>query len=183
MRSFLVDCSPLPSLSINPYLLLYPQTSNMDPIFIQVDVHFHGIFATYPISYTRGINQRLLDIDFTGMDKNGCYEFIERFTGEKYEKLYYCNIQEWLEEHKEEFVDNIVEEVIDGVGLIKEIETCHLDEDEDDHGAEDVDVDDDEDGHSNLEFFKKDNGPDVDMGEKETLVDPLEEAKDDNENV
>ncbi|CAH1442835.1 unnamed protein product [Lactuca virosa] len=98
---------------------------------------------------------------------------------------------EWLDEHKEEVVDNIVEEVIDGAGLIKEIETGHLDEDEhedededeDDHGAEDMDADEDEDDHSSPHFFKKDNGPDVDMGENAGLVDPLEEAMDDNEDV
>ncbi|CAH1448788.1 unnamed protein product [Lactuca virosa] len=172
----------------------------MDSVFIQVDVYFQGIFTKYPIRYTGGITQRFLDIDFAGMDTNECYEFIEQFTGEKCEKLYYCkldihfpkdhfgnsNMQEWLEEHKEEVVDNIVEEVIDGAGLIKEIETDHLDEyedenededeDEDDHGAEDVDVDEDEDNHSNPHFFKRDNGPDVDMGENAALGDPLEEA-------
>ncbi|XP_023768936.1 uncharacterized protein LOC111917486 [Lactuca sativa] len=159
-----------------------------------------------------GITQRLSDIDFAGLDKNGCYEFIERFTREKCEKLYYCqpdidfpkgltlisnemdyadfiaiayecgvilpmyvdhfgnsNMQEWLDEHKEEVVDNIVEQVIDGARLIKDIEIGHLDEDEDedegededededenDHGAEDVDVDEDEDDHSNPHFFQK----------------------------
>ncbi|CAH1450564.1 unnamed protein product [Lactuca virosa] len=104
-------------------------------------------------------------------------------------------MHEWLEEHKEEIVDNIVEEVINGAGQIKEIETGHLDEDEDenededddkdedDHRAEDVDADEDEDDHTNPHFFKKDNGPDVDMGENAALGDPLEEAMDDDEDV
>ncbi|CAH1432682.1 unnamed protein product [Lactuca virosa] len=103
-------------------------------------------------------------------------------------------MQEWLEEHKEEVVDNIVEEVLDGAGLVKEIKTCHLDdedenededddEDEDDHGVEDVDADEDEDSHSSPHFFKKDNGPDVEMGENAALGGPLEEAMDDDEDV
>nr|KAJ0224026.1 hypothetical protein LSAT_V11C200086230 [Lactuca sativa] len=98
----------------------------------------------------------LSDIDFASIDKNGCYEFIERFTGKKYEKLYYCqpnihfpkdhfgnnNMQEWLEEHREEVIDNIMEEVIDDAGLIKEIEIGHLNEDEDEDENEDEDEDD-----------------------------------------
>ncbi|CAH1440428.1 unnamed protein product [Lactuca virosa] len=94
-------------------------------------------------------------------------------------------MQEWLDEHKEEVVDNILEEVIDGAGPIKEIETGHLDEDhdEDDHGVEDVDADKDKDDLSSPHFFKKDNGPDVDMGENVGLGEPLEDAMDDNEDV
>ncbi|CAI9301492.1 unnamed protein product [Lactuca saligna] len=200
----------------------------MDLIFIQVDVHFQGIFAKYPIRYAGGITQRLSDIDFAGMDKNRCYEFIERFTREKFEKLYYCqpyidfpkgftlisnemdyvdfiaiayvcgvilpmyvnhfdnsNMQEWLDEHIEEVFDNIGEEVIDGAGIIKEFQPGHLDVDEDDHGAEDVDAYDnkDKDDLSNPHFFKKDNGPDVDTGKNASLGEPLEEYMDDNEDV
>ncbi|CAH1438726.1 unnamed protein product [Lactuca virosa] len=138
------------------------------------------------------------------MDKIGCYEFIERFTGRKFCEallLTYCHQififpKEWLEEHKEEVVDNIVEEVLDGAGLLKEIETCHLDdedenenededkdEDEDDHGAEDVDADEDEDNHNIPHFIKKDNGPDVEMGDNAALGGPLEEAMDEDEDV
>ncbi|CAI9261316.1 unnamed protein product [Lactuca saligna] len=65
-------------------------------------------------------------------------------------------------------------------GLIKEIETGHMDED--DHEAEDVDVDVNEDDLSSPRFFKKDNGPDVDMGENVSLGEPLKEV-DDNEDV
>ena len=122
------------------------------------------MFARNPIRYTGGITQRFSDIDFAGMDKDGCVAFIERFTGEKCEKLYYCqpdidfpkgltlicndpdyydfieiayecgvilpmyvdhfgdsNIQEWLDEHKDEFVGNVEEEVLDGAGLVKEV--------------------------------------------------------------
>ncbi|CAI9271059.1 unnamed protein product [Lactuca saligna] len=142
----------------------------MDPIFIQVDVHFQGILSKYPIRYTRGITQRFSNINFAGMDKNGCYEFTERFTGEKCEELYYY--QPDIDFPK---------------GLIKEFETWALDgdedEDEDDPGDEDVDVDDDEDDLSNLHIFKKNNGPDIDMDEDTCLGKPLEEAIDDNEDV
>ncbi|CAH1432564.1 unnamed protein product [Lactuca virosa] len=77
-------------------------------------------------------------------------------------------MQEWLEEHKEEVVDNIVEEVLDGAGLVKEIETDHLDdedENENEDEDEDVDADEDEDNHSSPHFIKKDNDPDVEMGD------------------
>ncbi|CAI9294883.1 unnamed protein product [Lactuca saligna] len=107
----------------------------MKPVFLQVDVHFQGMFARNPIHYTGGITQRFSDIDFAGMDKDGCVVFIERFTGEKCEKLYYCqpnidfpkdhfgdsNIQEWLDKHKDEFVGNVEDEVLDGAGLVKEV--------------------------------------------------------------
>ncbi|CAI9270917.1 unnamed protein product [Lactuca saligna] len=184
-----------------------PQTSNMDPVFVQVDVHFHRIFAKYPIRYTGGISQRLSNIDFVGMDKIGCYEFIERFTREKCTKLYYyqpnihfpkgltlilnefdyvdfiaiayecgailpmyvdhfgnTSMHEWLEEHKEEVVDSIVEEVLDGLGIVKEIKT-------------------NEDNHNRPYFIKKDNGLDVEMGDNATLGGPLEEAMDEDEDV
>ncbi|KAL7586690.1 uncharacterized protein LOC111887387 [Lactuca sativa] len=105
-------------------------------------------------------------------------------------------MHEWLEEHKEEVLDNIVEEVLDGVGLVKEIETGHLDDEdenengdedkdeyEDDHGAEDVEADEDEDKHSIAHFIKNDNVPDVEMGDNAALGGPLEEAMDEDEDV
>ncbi|CAI9298012.1 unnamed protein product [Lactuca saligna] len=83
------------------------------------------MFGRNRIRYTGGITRRFLDIDFATMDKDGCVVFIKRFTGEQYEKLYYCqpnvdfpkdhfgnsNMQEWLDEHKDEVVGNIEEEV------------------------------------------------------------------------
>nr|KAJ0197545.1 hypothetical protein LSAT_V11C700349170 [Lactuca sativa] len=72
------------------------------------------------------------------------------------------NMQEWLEEHKEEVVDNIVEEVLDGAGVaiwmmrmkmkmkmrmrMKIRMTM---------GLGDMDVDEDEDNHSSPYFIKK----------------------------
>nr|KAJ0201252.1 hypothetical protein LSAT_V11C600335950 [Lactuca sativa] len=98
------------------------------------------------------------------------------------------NMQEWLEEHKEEVVDDIIEEVLDGAELVKEIETDHLDDEdenenkdedehEDDHGAEDVDANEDVDNHSNPHFIKKGNGPDVKMGDNAAFGRHLEEAR------
>ncbi|CAI9268157.1 unnamed protein product [Lactuca saligna] len=48
------------------------------------------MFARNPIRYTDGITQRFSNIDFAGIDNDGCVAFIERFTGEKCETLYYC---------------------------------------------------------------------------------------------
>ncbi|CAH1422567.1 unnamed protein product [Lactuca virosa] len=64
----------------------------MDDVYIVVDVHFQGIFAKYPIRYTDGVTQRLVDIDFTGMDKDKCYAFMARLSAEMREKLYYCQL-------------------------------------------------------------------------------------------
>ncbi|CAI9298834.1 unnamed protein product [Lactuca saligna] len=58
----------------------------------EIDVHFQGMFARNPIRYTGGITQRFSDIDFAGMDKDGCVAFIKRFIGEKCEKLYYYQL-------------------------------------------------------------------------------------------
>ncbi|CAI9282897.1 unnamed protein product [Lactuca saligna] len=100
------------------------------------------------------------------------------------------NMQEWLDEHKEEVVDNIVEEVLDGAILVKEIASGHLDdedenefEDEDDHEDDDVDVDVDEDNHSSPHVFEKSNGSDVEMGENAALSGPLEEGMHYDEDV
>ncbi|CAI9300974.1 unnamed protein product [Lactuca saligna] len=55
-----------------------------------MDVQFQGIFMKYPICYTDGVTQRLVDIDFIGMYKDECYAFMARLSGEMCEKLYYC---------------------------------------------------------------------------------------------
>ncbi|CAI9279825.1 unnamed protein product [Lactuca saligna] len=112
--------------------------------------------------------------------KDRCVAFIERFTGEKCEKLYYfqpdiyfpkdhfrnSNMQERLDEHKNVVFGNIEEEVLYGAGLIKEVETGHQDvadvDDEEEIGKEDdeedEDANDDEDNHENPHFFINDNG-------------------------
>ncbi|CAI9278264.1 unnamed protein product [Lactuca saligna] len=202
----------------------------MEPVFLQVDVHFQGMFARNPILYTGGITQRFSDIDFAGMDKDGCVAFIERFTWEKCEKLYYCqpdidfpkgltlicndldyydfiiiayecgvilpmyvdhfgnsNIQEWLDEHKDEFVGNVKEEVLDGAGQVKEVAPGHRDvgdkNDEEENGDEDEYVDGDEDDHQKPHFFIKGNEIQVEMGEKAGACEFYEEDMCDNEDV
>lgn len=55
-----------------------------------VELHFRGIFSRYPIRYTEGIEQEFGDVDFAAMDRVECYAFVERYTQEKCEKLYYC---------------------------------------------------------------------------------------------
>ncbi|CAH1435371.1 unnamed protein product [Lactuca virosa] len=169
----------------------------MDPVFIQVDVHFQGIFAKYHIRYTGGITQRMSDIDFAGMDCVWCYEFMERFTGEKCAKLYYCqpdiNFPKGLTliSNELDYADFIAIAYECGVILPMYIDHFgHLDdedenedEDEDDHGDDDVDADADEDNHSSPHVFKKSNGPDVEMGENAASGGPLEEGMNDDEDV
>ncbi|CAI9300973.1 unnamed protein product [Lactuca saligna] len=78
-----------------------------------MDVQFQGIFMKYPICYTDGVTQRLVDIDFIGMYKDECYAFMARLSGEMCEKLYYCqpDIDFQKDEENEEIVDNMKEEV------------------------------------------------------------------------
>ncbi|CAH1449560.1 unnamed protein product [Lactuca virosa] len=88
----------------------------MDVVYIDMDVHFQGIFMKYPVHYTDWITQRLVDIDFAGMEKDECYAFMERVSGEKCEKLYYCqpNIdfpKGMIDKENEEVVNNMEEEV------------------------------------------------------------------------
>ncbi|CAI9281609.1 unnamed protein product [Lactuca saligna] len=160
------------------------------------------MFARNPIRYTGGITQRFSDIDFAGMDKDRCVAFIERFIGEKCEKLYYCqpdidfpkgltlicndpdyydfieiayecgvilpmyvdhfgdsNIHEWLDEHKDEFVGNVEEEVLDGAGLVKEVTPVYRD------------------------VGDSDTNDEVEMGEKAGAGEFFEEDMGDNEDV
>ncbi|CAH1442178.1 unnamed protein product [Lactuca virosa] len=100
-------------------------------------------------------------------------------------------MQEWLDEHKDEVVGNIEEEVLNGAGLIKEVATGHRDladgddeeENGDDDDDEDEDADDDEDDHENPHLFIKDNGIQVDMGENACVGESFEEDMGDNEDV
>ncbi|CAI9284502.1 unnamed protein product [Lactuca saligna] len=71
------------------------------------------------------------------------------------------NIQEWLDEHKDNFVGNVEEEVLDGAGLVKEVAPGHRDvgdtkdeeENDNDNDDEDEDVDDAEDDHQKPHFL------------------------------
>ncbi|CAI9280666.1 unnamed protein product [Lactuca saligna] len=147
------------------------------------------------------------------MHKNDCYAFMERFTAEKCEKLYYClpdidfpkglrlirneldystfisiayecgvvlplyvdyfgttNMQEWLDEEREEVVDTNYEEVVDDVHNDSETnETWHTDDNDNPH------------------FFKKYNKPNYEMsdsvGESEVVNDDIGENEDDEDDV
>ncbi|CAI9304458.1 unnamed protein product [Lactuca saligna] len=129
------------------------------------------MFGRNPIRYTDRITQRFSDIDFATMEKDGCVAFIERFNGEMYH-FGNSNIQEWLDEHKDDVVGNIDEEVLDGAGLVKEVATGHRDvgdiDDEEENGDEDddedEDADDDEDDHL------KCHTPELDVGNVRGLV-------------
>ncbi|CAH1441134.1 unnamed protein product [Lactuca virosa] len=95
------------------------------------------------------------------------------------------NMQEWLDEHKDEVVGNIQEKVLDGSRLIKEVATRHRDvadiDDEEENGIEEDDEDEDDD--ENPYFLIKDNGIQVDMGENAGVGDSFEEDMGDNEDV
>ncbi|CAI9298960.1 unnamed protein product [Lactuca saligna] len=124
------------------------------------------MFARNPIRYTGGITQRFLDINFVGMDKDGCVALIERNDPDYFDFIaiaYECgvilhmyvdhfgnsNMQEWLDEHKDK-----------DVGYIEE-----------------------EDNHEKPLFFIKDNGIRVDMRENAGVCDSFEEDMGDNEDV
>ncbi|CAI9274576.1 unnamed protein product [Lactuca saligna] len=59
-------------------------------IFLLIKVHFQGMFINKPFCYSDGVHHVFENIDFAGMSYNEFVDFIERFTQEKFEKLYYC---------------------------------------------------------------------------------------------
>ncbi|CAI9302209.1 unnamed protein product [Lactuca saligna] len=59
------------------------------PIFLKVHLHYNGVFTRHPHRYTGGDTFMFADHDFFEMDLHGCCEFLERFVGELFEKLYY----------------------------------------------------------------------------------------------
>ncbi|CAH1446537.1 unnamed protein product [Lactuca virosa] len=94
------------------------------------------------------------------------------------------NIQEWLDEHKDEFVGNVEEEVLDGAGLVKEVAPGHRDvgdtndeeENCDDDDDEDEDVDGDEDDHQKPHFFYKGHWPVISCGGMKFEARKMDEA-------
>lgn len=59
-------------------------------IYMKIDLHFQGMFMTYLfISYTDGLESRLKDVNFVGMEKKEFMVFLEIFTHEKCENVYY----------------------------------------------------------------------------------------------
>ncbi|CAH1453077.1 unnamed protein product [Lactuca virosa] len=65
--------------------------ANPYPIFLNVHLHYNGVFTRHPHRYTGGETFMFTDHDFYGMDLHGCCEFLERFVGEPFEKLYYSS--------------------------------------------------------------------------------------------
>ncbi|CAH1414773.1 unnamed protein product [Lactuca virosa] len=63
--------------------------ANLDPIFLKVRLHYNSVFTRHPHRYTGGETFMFTDHDFSGMDLHGCCEFLDRFVGEPFEKLYY----------------------------------------------------------------------------------------------
>ncbi|CAI9280991.1 unnamed protein product [Lactuca saligna] len=59
-------------------------------IFISIEVHFQGVFIKKPFCYSDGIHHVFENIDFDGMSYTEFTVFLEGFTQEKCEKLYYC---------------------------------------------------------------------------------------------
>ncbi|KAL4571327.1 hypothetical protein LXL04_018085 [Taraxacum kok-saghyz] len=64
--------------------------NNMFGMYLKVDLNYNGLFVTNPRSYEGGEHFLFTDMDFVGLDYNGCMTFLERFTGEPFEKLFYC---------------------------------------------------------------------------------------------
>ncbi|CAI9266267.1 unnamed protein product [Lactuca saligna] len=59
-------------------------------IFLSIKVHFQGVFFNKPFFYSDGVHHVFENVDFVAMSYNEFVGFLERFTQEKYKKLYYC---------------------------------------------------------------------------------------------
>ncbi|CAH1441340.1 unnamed protein product [Lactuca virosa] len=59
-------------------------------IFLSIKVHFQGVFINKPFCYSDGVHHVFDNVDFASMSYNEFVGFLERFTQEKCEKLYYC---------------------------------------------------------------------------------------------
>lgn len=55
-----------------------------------VSLNFNGVLREHPCAYVGGDHCLFTDVDFVGMDVFECVEFVERFTIEAIESLYYC---------------------------------------------------------------------------------------------
>nr|KAJ0190573.1 hypothetical protein LSAT_V11C800445900 [Lactuca sativa] len=58
-------------------------------IFLSIKVHFQGMFINKVFYYSDGVHHVFENIDFAGMSYNKFVGFLERFTQEMCEKLYY----------------------------------------------------------------------------------------------
>nr|KAJ0201928.1 hypothetical protein LSAT_V11C600302810 [Lactuca sativa] len=59
-------------------------------IFLSIKVQFQGVFINKPFCYSDGVHHVFENVDFDGMSFNEFVGFLERFTQEKCEKVYYC---------------------------------------------------------------------------------------------
>ncbi|CAI9287734.1 unnamed protein product [Lactuca saligna] len=59
-------------------------------IFLSIKVHFQGVFINKPFCYSDGVHHVFENVNFAGMSYNEFVGFLERFTQEKCEKVYYC---------------------------------------------------------------------------------------------
>nr|KAJ0200255.1 hypothetical protein LSAT_V11C600325230 [Lactuca sativa] len=57
--------------------------------FISIKLHFQGVFINKPFCYSNCIHHVFDDIDFAGMTHKDFIVFLERFTQEKCQKVYY----------------------------------------------------------------------------------------------
>ena len=59
-------------------------------VYMKIDLHLEGTFMRYPvISYSDGMDQRIEDVDFDGMDMNEFVVFLERFANERCVNVYF----------------------------------------------------------------------------------------------
>nr|KAJ0227269.1 hypothetical protein LSAT_V11C100004300 [Lactuca sativa] len=90
---FSIFPSPLPLNSFllpkNPCFHFPPKFLSMAE-FISIKLYFQGVFINKHFCYSDGIHHVFDDIDFAGMTHKEFIGFLERFTQEKFQKVYYC---------------------------------------------------------------------------------------------
>ncbi|KAL4581907.1 hypothetical protein LXL04_006441 [Taraxacum kok-saghyz] len=59
-------------------------------VYLRVDVNYLGTFTTHPRSYSGGQKYLVTDMDFAALEYVEFVEFLLRFTGEVFEKVFYC---------------------------------------------------------------------------------------------
>lgn len=58
--------------------------------FVKINDHFQGVFINKPFCYSDGVHHVFENIDFACMNVKEFFVFLERFTQETCEKVYYC---------------------------------------------------------------------------------------------
>ncbi|CAI9298351.1 unnamed protein product [Lactuca saligna] len=59
-------------------------------IFLSIKVHFQGVFINKPFCNSDGVHHVFENVNFAVMSFNEFVGFLEHFTQEKCEKVYYC---------------------------------------------------------------------------------------------